>query len=132
MSVYHIMNGQLTRLCEDIRELAEPELRGTDDFWEMVDWAQTDEVEGAYVLYEPRGVGSVSTALTWCAYAFQVEDGTGEFPWTVLIRDDLVEFLEMMRLLQPLFARTTYLELETEIRRRLDMEDRARRAPDFC
>jgi len=131
MSVYHIMNGQLTKLCDDIRELADASLRNEADFWEMVGWAKTDEVDGAYVLYEPRSVASTDTALSMCSYAFQVEDGTGAYPWTVVIRDDLWEYLEVMRLLQPLFARTTFLELEAEIRRRIDLEDRqSRSAPE--
>lgn len=111
MSVYHLQDGKVVKLCEEVIDLFDDTLeRG--DLLEQAGWEEVDQIEGAYTLYAPRKPSRLNNGLRSYAYFFRIEDACHEFPWVLLVKNDLGEYLEAMRLLQPLFARTHFLEQE--------------------
>ncbi len=126
MSVYHIQKGQLVKLCEEVIELLDDTFEG-GDVLEQAGWEEIEQVEGAYALYAPRKPSRLNTGLRSYAYFFHIESANSEFPWVLLVKDDLGEYLEAMRLMQPLITRSLYLEQEAYHFGKREREDRQSR-----
>lgn len=115
MSVYHFEQGKLVKLADDIDELLGDDI---DQGYRSAGWSISEDVEGAYVLYAASGMKQKVSPLQQYAYAFMIEDFNGTLPWTIWVRDDLVEYLEVMRLIQPLIVRVQQQVIGAEITRR--------------
>lgn len=127
MSVYHLQDGKLVKLCEEVIDLFDDTLeRG--DLLEQAGWEEVDQIEGAYTLYAPRKPSRSNNALRSFAYFFRIEDANYEFPWVLLVRDDLGEYLEAMRLMQPLLSRALFLEQEAYHFGKREQEERQARS----
>lgn len=123
MSVYHFENGQLVKLHEDLSEIIDEDQEGNPDAaFARAGFMLAEEVEGAYVGYVTQGNRADNGPLAGYAYAFTVEDIGTTLPWTVLVRNDLSEYAAAMRLMEPLFSRLTFLEIESEVKRRIEKE----------
>lgn len=113
MSVYHLQDGKLVKLCEALEELIDD---GQDEgqlcAFTKSGWQVTEEIEGVYTLYEPRLPSRTNSALRSYGYAFLIEGTQDEYPWTLLIASELGDYLEAMRLMQPLFTKAMLQEQE--------------------
>jgi len=125
MSVYHLENGQLAAVGMSIEELIPRDI-SEQRAWHRVGFEPVEDNEGAYALYQ-RFVAPSSDdgVIAGYEFAFTVEGGTDLVRWALLVRNDLQEYLEAMRLLQPLLTRATYLEIEADIARRLRLDREA-------
>lgn len=125
MSVYHFENGQLEALDMSIEALI-PSDSSEQRAWHRVGFDPVEDNEGAYALYQ-RFVppSSDDGVIAGYEFAFTVEGGNDLVRWVLLVRNDLQEYLEAMRLLQPLLTRVAYLEIEAENTRRLARESPA-------
>lgn len=112
MSVYHLQDGKLVKLCEEVIELFDSEPLERGNLLDQAGWEEVEQVDGVYVLYAPRKPSRFNTALRSYAYFFHIESVGSEYPWVLLVKDDLGEYLEAMRLMQPLFSRSLFLEQE--------------------
>jgi|GEM_PF-6724736 len=112
MSVYHLQDGKLVKLCEEVIELFDSEPLERGDLLEQAGWEEIEQVEGAYALYAPCKPSRLNTGLRSYAYFFQIESANGDFPWVLLVKDDLGDYLEAMRLMQPLFTKAMLQEQE--------------------
>lgn len=128
MSVYHFENGQLAALGMNVEALI-PSDSSEQRAWHRVGFDPVEDNEGAYALYQRFVAPSSDDGVIACyEFAFTVEGGTDLVRWVLIVRNDLQEYLEAMRLLQPLLTRATYLEIEADNARRLDLEDRQSRS----
>lgn len=115
MSVYHFEGNELVKVGGELQALLDEHSGAYEEVFEETEWYEFDDVEGVYVLYVPSGEAPSDSPLSGYAYALCIEDFMSAFPWVILIKDDPNEYLTAMKLVEPLFAKASYLKATAEV-----------------
>ncbi|RUR51403.1 hypothetical protein [Vreelandella populi] len=114
MQFYHFEDGRLVKMHNEIHTLSDRlNTRGSSVF-KKEEWVKSEELEMVYTLYVPGDDPYPDSIILDYGYAFAVEDASGAAPWTIMVRDNPVEYLEALRLMEPLFTRADFLSGSSE------------------
>lgn len=123
MSVYHFEKGELVKIFDDFWEALDEDREGNpDEAMARAGFNIREEIQGAYIGYVADGRRPLDHFLNGYGYAFTIETIGAALPWTLLVRDDLPEYLAAVKLLEPLFTRLTYHSVDGEVMRRIEAE----------
>jgi hypothetical protein len=111
MKIYHFVGGDLVQVQGSLEKYIAHH-GGFGEMLKQLGWFESEDLEMVYTAWLPRNDAEVvdrEGVLEEYAYVFQVEDLSSSMPWVVLLRNNPVEYLSFMRMVEPLFTRASFL-----------------------
>jgi hypothetical protein len=118
MAVYKIENGELALVAETLESMLTPELANWEDWDDLMrnlSFSLYDEVSGAYRFYRryDSEKDSPDVNLPGVAYMFDVNIDESNMDY-ILVSSRLPEYLQALKLLEPLVNRAEAVERELD------------------
>lgn len=118
MAVYKIENGELALVAETLESMLTPELANWEDWDDLMrglGFSLFDEVSSAYKFYRrfDSKIDSPEGNLPGVAYMFDVNIDESNIDY-ILVSNRLPEYLQALKLLEPLVNRAEAVERELD------------------
>lgn len=109
MVFYHFENGKLVRVNPQLQKLADTVQYAGHSFFEKAGWDNVEDIDMVYTVFAPGAEAVPNDHLAEYAYAFLIDDVWLSSPWVIMVRDDPDEYLDVMRKVEPLFTRASFM-----------------------